>query len=1191
MEGDPAYPLGDSNTSTHTNSMDMGQPERVVSRAASLGAPIGSTSCTTQVGATASIEPPSAAVCSRARAAYSAVHTFVAGHMAPNTRVRSSLEAGLASIDRRASSSQGHEDAEKGPVIVFNPQPRLPEAVGIDAQQETAGVRSQFSVDRDDAVQQPHARPAVQASETAAEAGCQRTRSSAAVQGSLARSALGADVVQDGWTSDDSSQSSRVSAPPMPAAAQPAQFRRSGRAAKAGDSMPSLFDLPPLPDKRRQGVRIGAPLPAASAELLPIPRPLDEGSDVRRQGPLFASAEAAASAADLEKKVNEILGRGASDTGLDIGLGPAARLGRAGPVEVHAARPACGGSSSPRANPLVAIADAAEERGSPTRPSPARRASARAAGGLGAADEHRADFAAHMESILRAHSRLASSERVLDSPASDLEGGSSSRAATHALPPTPSTGTAGVPDESAVADARAVATAVERCPAHRREAMNALVRAVCEVDGPTLAAAVMFAAAIEACDYVELDRAVYGLLNQAIRDPGVLTDGRVMAERFKEFVLHEIIAYRKAHSSSLGGGSTRSTASSRADVERAAGLFDDLPHAGMCGARAPVSSEPPLAPPESSSAGVGRATSLLAARLSTTTPEPHAGLLTTTERGAGVSPAEMRAAIEAAAASSARAAVEAIDARKVTTEYPTFTGDDSAEEWFDYMPDSDRQSPVIRPPLLSYADAVRRQHTLVERRRTGEADRRPELVSAATLSGYFNLGRAEYPGVRGETHLKLLITYLEVAVRDGPVLACQHIIGLLKEACRQCPALATVRARVLTESRGRSEHRTIKHMLYHMEREVLPIDDDVHSRIREVRWHPTDTGVSVATSAFELLSKLQDAAMYGADDPATRQSDAQILQFFRARVADAQRLAAASLLVDAHGKSAADYIWYECCTSAARARWPTVDELLVQLQEGSLWGHAQLKAEAPAPAPAPRGRHAPSSVTMAEVNALVEEKIGQMNLGGTGAANAATSAEDGGSGGAGGGGGSESRKTLDAPHMAQYKRPGNRPSLDIDLLWEHRRSIPVLRDLQHKPEPFNSSPSQGQRPHSGNGPAPPPLTKAQLRVASGLVGLDCAGCMMLNRDMRKAQSIEEFAQEHGGKPTGRYSREGNTRPCPREVIITHPFATCSCLWSSAERACNNNPSIPLSILRPLSKEEAQERFEASRQRAIDAAAA
>ena len=108
--------LGDSNTSNtspNTNASDMGQPERVVSRAASIGAPIGSTFITTQIGAAAPTEPPAAGVCSRARAAYSAVHTLVAGQLGSNTRVRGSLEAGLASIDRRTNASQEPEDTEE----------------------------------------------------------------------------------------------------------------------------------------------------------------------------------------------------------------------------------------------------------------------------------------------------------------------------------------------------------------------------------------------------------------------------------------------------------------------------------------------------------------------------------------------------------------------------------------------------------------------------------------------------------------------------------------------------------------------------------------------------------------------------------------------------------------------------------------------------------------------------------------------------------------------------------------------------------------------------------------------------------------------------------------------------------------------------------------------------------------------
>ena len=68
-----------------------------------------------------------------------------------------------------------------------------------------------------------------------------------------------------------------------------------------------------------------------------------------------------------------------------------------------------------------------------------------------------------------------------------------------------------------------------------------------------LTAATMFASAVAAHDYAELDRAVYGLLSGATREPRVLTDGVLMAERFRALVMLEIQAYRTLHAPLLGG--------------------------------------------------------------------------------------------------------------------------------------------------------------------------------------------------------------------------------------------------------------------------------------------------------------------------------------------------------------------------------------------------------------------------------------------------------------------------------------------------------------------------------------------------------------------------------------------------------------------------------------------------------------
>ena len=243
--------VGDSNNSSHTNSLDTDRPERAVSGAASLGAPIGSTYRTTQVGASAPSVPSLAAVSSVARSALSAMFDRT-GSRGSEGRPRSSLEAGRASIERRSASPGADEDHRV--IIEGVPNPQL--GLNTDSQRvpirEGAGGIQRLISDGNKASRHTIEDSRARGAQAPAEDQQQGLRSQASATNPIAFGADGEIAAQEGWTSDESGSigAARASAaaptPNCPSA------RRATRAAGDAACKQGLFNLPPLADTRRR---------------------------------------------------------------------------------------------------------------------------------------------------------------------------------------------------------------------------------------------------------------------------------------------------------------------------------------------------------------------------------------------------------------------------------------------------------------------------------------------------------------------------------------------------------------------------------------------------------------------------------------------------------------------------------------------------------------------------------------------------------------------------------------------------------------------------------------------------------------------------------------------------------------------------------------------------------------------------
>ena len=204
--------VGGSNNSSHTNSTDTDRPERVVSGAASLGAPLGSTYRTTQVVASAPAVPSLAAVSSVARSALSAMFERT-GQRGSDGRPRSSLEAGRASIERRSVSPRADEEHRVSTDGVLNPQLGL----NIDGQRapisEGAGETQRVASDGNEASQRAGEDSRGRGSQATTEDQPRGLRSQVSAANPTILRADGEAACQEGWTSDDSGSTGAAAAP------------------------------------------------------------------------------------------------------------------------------------------------------------------------------------------------------------------------------------------------------------------------------------------------------------------------------------------------------------------------------------------------------------------------------------------------------------------------------------------------------------------------------------------------------------------------------------------------------------------------------------------------------------------------------------------------------------------------------------------------------------------------------------------------------------------------------------------------------------------------------------------------------------------------------------------------------------------------------------------------------------------